>query len=144
MTILKFFISPKGLKYLGYGVLAVSLVTGAGILHHKIWQSGYDKAVAEMQSDQLEAIERAVADARQEWERSNEVANAVLDKERALREATNELTKQIPKAAAESGCSNLGPEFLRLFNAATQGTSEGGNAGPTGEPTSRVPGLPAS
>lgn len=139
MLLRKLMFSPKGLKFLGYGLLAVALVTGAGVLHHKIWQSGYDKAVAEMQSDQLEAIERAVADARAEWERSNEVANDVLDKERALREATNELTKQIPKAIADSSCSHLGPEFLRLFNAATQGTSEGGDAGPAGKSSPGVP-----
>lgn len=126
-------------KYILGAVLTVALVVGLSVLHHKVWQAGYDRAVAELQSDQLAAIERAVNDAKREWERSNEVASAVLEKERALREATNELTKQIPKAAADSKCSHLGPEFLRLFNAAAKGTAEGSDAGAAGGAASGVP-----
>ena len=130
-------LSPRGLKFLAYGLLAAAVVSGAAVLHHKVWQSGYDKAVSELKADQLEAIERAVADARREWERSNEVANAVLEKERALREVTNDLTKQIPKAVAGSECSHLGPDFLRVFNAATKG--EGSDAGSAASAPSGMP-----
>jgi hypothetical protein len=92
-----------------------------------------------MQSDQLAAIERAVEDAKRNWIRSNEVANAALEQERKLREVTNELTSQIPKVAADSQCSHLGPEFLRVFNAATQGGRAGDDADTSGISPAGVP-----
>jgi hypothetical protein len=119
---------------------AAGLLTGFAIWgYNQVWTSGYRAAEVEYQAEKLKAVERAVKEARAQWERSSQAAMQQIEREREITERARELERDIRptvEGSVPDACRDLGPDIQRLFNEAIR---PGGDR--EGSPPSDPPGA---
>lgn len=112
-----------GLKVWAYVVLAGILITGLTVAIRSIYNAGYDKAIIEAQEAGIRAQNEAIDAARADWIASQEDGAIQIVIEERIVEVTRDVIKEIPVVVERivevtPECSDLGPDFLRLFNEA--------------------------
>ena len=116
------------MKIWAYVILA-GLVIGAATAGAKaIYDSGYDAAVVEQQELAIERQNEAIADARAEWERTLEAAEAEIIIEERIVEVIREVEREVPRVVERivevtPECSDLGTEYAGLLNAAVRASN---------------------
>jgi len=106
----------KSLRYVIIAAMAFSVAVGGWVVYNKIWNAGYESATHEYQKQLFIETQKAVDEARKNWELSAEAAAALFEKERDIQEDIDNVTNQIPDVTSSSDCLHLGPDVLRLFN----------------------------
>lgn len=106
----------KSLRYLIIGLMVFSVAVGGYVVYNKIWDAGYDSATHEYQKQLFVETQKAVEEARKNWELSAKAAAALLEQERKTNEVIENVIKQIPDAVENSDCDRVGADVLRLFN----------------------------
>ena len=106
-----------GLKIWAYVVLAGILVTGITVAFSKTYQAGYNAAVVEAQEAAIIAQNKAQESLRVANDLARAAGEIGLQNEDEVSEGIRNVEKQIPDVVSD--CIDLGPDFLRVFNAAT-------------------------
>jgi len=130
----------KSLRYIIIALMAFSIAVGGYVVYNKIWAAGYDEAIHEYQKQLFIETQKAVEEARKNWELSAQAAAVLLDAERKRNEVTVNVIKEIPEAIAGSDCTHLGPDVLWLFNKSIRPTGRG-NASSSGSAAKGMPGT---
>jgi len=104
-----------------------------------VYQSGYDAARIEMQNFAIEEQNEAIAAARAAWEKDQEAAGKqivveekIVEKVKIVREEIPKIVERIVEVAPE--CSDLGNDFLGVYNAAIIAANSGAAGSPDSEP----------
>ena len=111
------------MKIWGYVILAGLLVTAIGAGARALYKSGYNAAVVEQQELAIERQNKAIDDARAEWEATQEAAEAEIVIEERIVEVIREVEREVPVVVeriveTKPECRDLGPEYAGLLNAA--------------------------
>ncbi len=114
--------------------LAVALMLFAYWAHGKVYDSGYADAVTEQQTLAIEQQNKAIAQARIEWEITAGVGEREIVIEERIVERIREVEREIPVIVERiveltPECADLGPDFLGLFNAAISASNSGDDPG---------------
>ena len=116
------------MKVWAYVILAGILVTAIGTGARMLWKSGYDAAVVDQQELAIERQNKAIEDARAEWERTQEAAEAEIIIEERIVEVIREVEREVPRVVERivevtPECADLGPEYAGLLNAAVRASN---------------------
>lgn len=130
----------KSLRYIIVALMLFSAGVGGWVIYNKIWDAGYETATHEYQKQLFVETQKAVEEARKNWELSAEAAAALLDKERKTNEVITDVIKEIPDAVDSSDCTHLGADVLRLFNESIRPDTRS-DAPYSGGPVEGVPGA---
>lgn len=120
----------KPMVYLG---IVVAVLGCAKWAHGTIYQSGYDSARIEFQNLAIEQQNTAIENARRQWEADQEAAEVQIVVEEKIVEKVKVVREEIPKVVERivtvtPECSDLGFDFVGVFNAAIV-AANGGEAG---------------
>jgi len=115
-------------KIFGYLALAVTLIVAAGAAYRAINDAGYNRAIVEMQTDSIKAQNEAIEKRMAEWIATQNEAEVVIQIEEKIVEKIRVVTKEVPKVVKEiitikPECSDLGPEYAGLLNAAVRASN---------------------
>jgi hypothetical protein len=119
--------------------MVFSIAVGGWVVYNRIWDDGYEAATHEYQKQLFIETQKAVEEARKNWELSAKAAAELLEKEREINKGTTDALKQIPEAVESSDCTHLGDDVLRLFNESIRPDTRS-NAPYSGGPAAGVPG----
>lgn len=113
-------------------------VGSAWVAYNKIYQAGYDAAQVKYQTEQLRAVEDALASARAEWEVSRAAGEAEVIVEEKIVERVRVVEREVPRVVervVRAECRDLGPDVQRLFNDAIRagGSDEGSDSAAAAE-----------
>lgn len=102
--------------------------------HGKVYDAGYADAVTEQQKLAIEQQNEAIAQARIEWELTAAAGEREIVIEERIVEKIRVVEKEIPKVVekiveVKPECSDLGPDFLSVFNAAISASNSGEDPG---------------
>jgi hypothetical protein len=106
----------KSLRYLLIGLMVFSISVGGWVVYNKIWSAGYDSATHEYQQQLFIETQKAVEEARKDWELQAKAAAALRERINVINEDTIDVIDQVPDAVSSSDCLHLGDDVLRLFN----------------------------
>jgi len=85
----------------------------------EIYQNGYNAAELKWRNAQQQAINEAVADAKEQWEEAAATAADNIKAETEIVERVRIVEKEVPKIVERvvpAECRDLGPDIQRLFN----------------------------
>lgn len=116
------------MKVWAYVILAGLLVTAIGAGARQLYKSGYNAAVVEQQELAIERQNQAIEDARAEWERTNEAAEAEIIIEERIVEVIREVEREVPRVVERivevtPECRDLGDDYAGLLNAAVRASN---------------------
>lgn len=122
------------MKFYVIAGLAVAGMLFAYWAHGKVYDSGYSDATAEQQKLAIEQQNKAIAQARIEWEITAGVGEREIVIEERIVERIREVEREIPVIVERiveltPECADLGPDFLGLFNAAISASNSGDDPG---------------
>lgn len=134
------------MKVWAYVILATLLIGAIGGAVKWIYDAGYDKAIAEQKDQAILDQNKAIADAKREWEETREAAEAQIVVEEKIVEVIREVEREVPRIVekiveVKPECRDLGPDYAGLLNAAVRASNGDGNAG-TAAPAELVEGMP--
>lgn len=114
--------------------LAIALMLFAYWAHGKVYDSGYADATAAQQKLAIEEQNKAIEQARVEWEltaaageREIIIEERIVEKIRVVEREIPTVVERIVEVTPE--CADLGPDFLGLFNAAISASNSGEDPG---------------
>ena len=126
------------LKPILYVTAVLAIMGFARWAYGTIYQSGYDAARIQMQNLAIEQQNEAIAAARAEWEAEQEAAGVqivveekIVEKIKVVREEIPTVVERIVEVTPE--CSDLGPDFVGVFNAAIIAANSGAAGSPDTE-----------
>lgn len=116
------------MKVWAYVILAGILVTAIGTGARMLYKSGYNAAVVDQQELAIEAQNKAIDDARAEWEATREAAEAEVIIEERIVEVIREVEREVPRVVeriveVKPECRDLGTEYAGLLNAAVRASN---------------------
>ena len=127
---------------LGMYVALISVVTGLVYWGYQTaYTAGYNTAVLEQQTLAIDRQNAAIDKARADWEATRVVAEKEIIVEERIVEKVREVIKEIPVVVERMDetvpeCTDLGPDFLGLFNAAIAASNSGEDSSPEAAPES--------
>jgi hypothetical protein len=124
-----------------YVALALAVMGFAKWAHSSIYQQGFDAARIEIQNRAIEQQNVAIAAARAAWEADQEAAGIQIVVEERIVERIKIVREEIPVVVERiveltPECSDLGPDFLGLFNDAIIAANSGAAGSPDIESSS--------
>jgi hypothetical protein len=121
-----------------WGLLgAISGLAAVGAWGFKqVYNAGYNASEVKWQTQQILAIDQAVAEARSKWQIAANAAQAEIKIETKIVEKIRIVEREVPRIVETTvlaECRDLGPDIQRLFNDAILAGS-GNEAGSPGSP----------
>jgi hypothetical protein len=109
--------------------------------YKQVYNAGYNAAENKWQTQQLLAIDDAVAEARAKWKVAADAAEVEIRIETEIVERVRIVERQVPvviERSVPAECRDLGPDIQRLFNDAilAGGGDQAGGSGSTPDPDS--------
>lgn len=106
--------------------IAAAVIAVVGLLawlFDERYDAGYRAATLEVEQQTLAAVNEAVQTARAEWLASEKVAMDAAEKETEIIEVIRHVYRDIPTVEVSDQCTDLGPDFLSVFNRAIEAGS---------------------
>lgn len=123
------------MKIWAYVILAGILLTAAGASARALYKSGYTAATVEQQDLAIKAQNKAIDDARAEWEATRGAAEVEIRIEEKIIEKIRIVERDVPRIVEriveiKPECRDLGAEYAGLLNAAVNASNhrENGSA----------------
>ena len=132
-----FGIPLKPLLYVG---LAIAVMGFARWAYSAVYNSGFGAAQIQFQQMAIEQQNDAIEAARLRWEADQEAAGKQIVVEERIVERIKIVREEIPMVVERiveitPECSDLGPDFLGLYNAAINASNSGSAGSPDTEPS---------
>lgn len=131
----------KSAKVWGSVAIFIALSGAAFWAYNQVYSAGYDAAELKHRTQQLHAVEAAVAEARDEWNKSAAAAETEIRVETEIVERVRVVEREIPRVVVRTvtaECRTLSDDVVLLFNEAIRAGSdnEGGGSSVTADPGS--------
>lgn len=114
------------MKIWAYIILAGIILTAAGAASRALYKSGYNASELKWTTAQADAINEAVAEARETWQVSADAATDNIQIETEIVERIRYVDREVPKIVEKfviAECRDLGPDIMRVFNASIAAAS---------------------
>lgn len=122
-------------------IIAAGVALGLVFGGYKLYQTGWDAAMAKQVSDQNIAIKAAVEQAKIEWQSTNQITSNGIANVNDTKQKLEVIVRQAPTIKAPM-CTDVGSDFGRVYNAAINTIKAG--AGTGGKlPATEVPDKPS-
>lgn len=118
------------LKIWAYLAIVIAILGGSKWAHSAIYKAGFNAAIVEQERLIQEAKEQAKQDADEKWSQIVANAEGQIVVEEKIVEVIREIEKEIPTVVerivtVKPECDDLGPDFVRLWNAQVSAGSSG-------------------
>jgi hypothetical protein len=110
-----------GIKQIAYVVLAIAVISAVGVAYSRVYKAGYTAAVVEIQEEAIRRQNEAAEAMRMAQDLGIAAAEIGLQHEDEVIEGIRDVEKQISEVV--TACDDLGPDFLRVYNAAASASN---------------------